>query len=203
VGSSHSYQKAYALAKAAHGNELNSRCGEVYFEHCIRVARQFVARGQYLEAATAILHDTIEDTDIDVYEIMEISEELFNAVTTMTKTNGLTYMAYKLQVQGNSTATAVKLEDILDNFNLNRIQGEVTVADAKRSLRYAKFACQLLGIEDHNQLFNTYIERGANVQELVKLTSVKDEIDNEKLTVIEALDMVMIAEALVYYLTHV
>jgi hypothetical protein len=195
------YQKAYSIAKRAHGDTLNSKCGEVYFEHCIRVARRFVARGQFLEAATAILHDTIEDTSIDENLIAGISEELFLAVYAMTKSNGLTYMAYKLQVAGNATATAVKLEDILDNFNLNRINGDVTVKDAKRSLRYAQFACQLLGIENYNQAFNTYIERGSNVQDLIQLTSVRNAAELQELTVIEALNMVMVAEALVYYLS--
>jgi hypothetical protein len=195
------YQRAYILAKSSHGDDLNSKCGELYFNHCVRVSRRFVSWGQYLEAATAILHDTLEDTGVDANQIKAISEDLFNAVNALTKTDKLTYKAYKHQVKSNSVAAAVKLEDLLDNFNLNRIQVEVTIKDAKRSLRYATFACQLVGVEDYGQNENEYIERGFSVQELIRLTCFRDEQVTEELNATEALNMVKVAEALVHCLS--
>lgn len=65
------------FARNAHGDQVRKYTGEPYVEHCFAVASMFRA---FLEVATkdfwdafaaAILHDTVEDTDVTIEQIQQ------------------------------------------------------------------------------------------------------------------------------------
>ncbi len=81
--------KAYVFAMRAHGNQKRAN-GDPYFSHPIEVAAILTAlKLDDVSIITALLHDTIEDTDVTREEIaVEFGEEtaaLVDGVTKLTK----------------------------------------------------------------------------------------------------------------------
>lgn len=129
--------KAYNMAEAVHGNQLD-KCGEPYMEHVMRVAR-----GAMTHAPVAVrdpdalgsklyivgmLHDVIEDCELIVkghvteQVLFDQGQEIYNAVEAITHRAEVSepYKEYIARVKANVLATEVKLEDLKDNFNPER-----------------------------------------------------------------------------------
>jgi len=82
-------QKAYILAKQAHGSQQR-HSGDSYFSHPLAVAEIIIdLKLDDQSIITALLHDVIEDTDTKIEEIIEIFGEdvayLVNGVTKLGK----------------------------------------------------------------------------------------------------------------------
>jgi (p)ppGpp synthase/HD superfamily hydrolase len=109
--------QAYKLAKAAHTGQTRWN-GDDYFEtHCVGVAK--IAIGDFDDApsilgdgdadrrdftiALALLHDTMEDTDISIADILAINVRLAKAVLSLTKMDGETYLAYIVRLMDSHT----------------------------------------------------------------------------------------------------
>lgn len=81
-------QKAITFSEAAHKNQKRAS-GEPYFTHPLAVAK--IVADMKLDALTvivALLHDTVEDTDVTLKKISEeFGEEVSNLVNGVTKIN--------------------------------------------------------------------------------------------------------------------
>lgn len=71
-------QKAYEIGKKAHEGQTRKTTGEPYFNHCVEVAGIIEAwvsvnQSRFVEdlICAALLHDTVEDTDLTLEQIME------------------------------------------------------------------------------------------------------------------------------------
>ena len=115
-------QMLYAMLCAflAHGNQRDKE-GEPYFLHPIHVAKNVETRD---EKMVALLHDVLEDSGIteENLQMMGFSEEIISAVKALTRGRFQSYSEYIKQVRKNPLARKVKLADIQDNMNPNRLK---------------------------------------------------------------------------------
>ena len=72
--------------------------------------------------AVAVLHDVLEDTAVTAEQLREanLSREVVDAVSVLTRRSGQTYEQYIEQVAGNAIARPVKLADLADNLANNK-----------------------------------------------------------------------------------
>lgn len=110
------YKDATKLATRKHKGQYR-KGGGLYISHPLAVAERFDDEDYKI---VAILHDTLEDTDLTTYELVRDyrpKAEVLEALEAITKTEGQTYLDFILQVRKNKIATAVKIEDL--NHNLS------------------------------------------------------------------------------------
>lgn len=110
------YREALKLATKKHKGQYRKNTREPYISHPLAVAKRFDDDDYKI---VAVLHDTLEDTDLTVPELMRynIKSELLNALMIITKSSFQTYLDFVLQVKKNKIATAVKIEDIKHNLS--------------------------------------------------------------------------------------
>lgn len=112
-------EKAIEIAVEAHRGQLD-KAGKIYILHPLRV----MLRGKNeTEMIIGILHDVIEDTPItiDMLKLEGFSDEVLTALSCITKQNGEKYGDFINRVLMNPLATQVKLYDMEDNLNRDRI----------------------------------------------------------------------------------
>ncbi len=129
-------QKALEIAVEAHSGQMD-KAGKIYILHPIRV----MLRGKNEnEMIVGILHDTVEDTPITLDKLRAegFSEEVLNAIDCITKETGEEYGHFIDRVLTNPLATQVKLYDLEDNLNRDRIPFP-TAEDEARFLKYEKY----------------------------------------------------------------
>ena len=146
-------ERAFHLAKAAHGSTRNKHNGETYFKHPVRVARNVSLLAtpmgteegspQYMSAkAVAWLHDAVEDTWL-TYEMVEQAfaepeaQMIRSGVLAMTRPPGQTYVGYIRALKGNPVARLVKAADLMDNTEPARL---AELAIEKREYLAEKYA---------------------------------------------------------------
>lgn len=114
-------ESAIALAANAHRGQKDLG-GEPYILHPLRLMSKFKT---YEARMTAILHDVVEDTDwtIEALARANVPFVVVGAVDALTRKKqiGEVYMDYIHRVIGNYYATAVKIEDLKDNLDMNRL----------------------------------------------------------------------------------
>lgn len=128
-------EKALALAVKAHRGQRD-KSGFPYIFHPVRV----MLRLKNLEAQiVALLHDILEDSAISATDLQQagFSPTVIEAVSCLTKKEGEDYFEYISRVKGNHLARAVKLADIEDNLDANRLS-DLSETDCKRMARYLK-----------------------------------------------------------------
>ena len=135
-------ERAIALATRAHQGQLD-KAGAPYILHPLRVM-------QYMDSEeakmVAVLHDVVEDTSVTLEELRAInfSETVVDAVDSLTRRAEESYEAFIERVKLNSLARKVKLADLEDNMDLQRLQ-HITDRDKQRWHRYDK-ACAALAL---------------------------------------------------------
>lgn len=98
--------------------------GKPYFGHLIRVAEN--VKPQF--ARIAFCHDVIEDCGVDEKWLMNpdfgLTEYEIKAIRTLTHPKGMTYSNYILNIMNTEDLGImyVKMADLLDNMNLNRLR---------------------------------------------------------------------------------
>lgn len=98
--------------------------GKPYFGHLIRVAEN--VKPQF--ARIAFYHDVIEDCDVNEKWLMNpdfgLTEYEIKAIRTLTRPKGMTYSNYILNIMNSEDLGImyVKMADLLDNMNLNRLR---------------------------------------------------------------------------------
>jgi (p)ppGpp synthase/HD superfamily hydrolase len=127
--------QAIILATALHGKQKD-KAGELYILHPLHVMLQMRTEE---ERIVAVLHDLLEDTVATVEDLkrLKFSDNISIAIETLTKQKGENYDEYLKVIKQNPLATAVKIEDLKHNIQLNRI-AKLTTKDFERTEKYRK-----------------------------------------------------------------
>lgn len=109
---------AFEMALAAHRGQTD-QAGMAYIGHVARVAAG--VEGQN-EVVVALLHDVVEDCDVPLSRVAaQFGDEIAAAVDAITRREGEAAESYYARVRANPVALAVKLSDIADNANPDRL----------------------------------------------------------------------------------
>jgi (p)ppGpp synthase/HD superfamily hydrolase len=127
--------KAIELAVQSHAGQVD-KAGEPYILHPLRV---MMACKSEPGRIAAVLHDTVEDTGLELSLIAHrFGSDVANAVNALTRRDGESYQAFIERCALDPIARTVKLADLADNMNLDRLTRELTIEDARRQQKYAK-----------------------------------------------------------------
>ena len=128
-------ENAIDLALRVHKGQKD-KADAPYILHPLRV---MLSMDTDTERQVAVLHDVIEDGGIttEILRSEGFSEEVCSAVVVLTKKPGEPYNEYLNRLNENPIARKVKMADLNDNMNLNRIK-EPTQKDRERVEKYIK-----------------------------------------------------------------
>ena len=135
--------RAISIAAEAHAGQKD-RAGAPYILHPIRLMIQMDSENAMM---AAVLHDVVENSvwTLDDLRKEEFSNEVLNAVDSLTHRDkeGEDYWDYIQRAKSDPIAIKVKLADLEDNLNPDRLN-EITEKDEKRFDRYRKAQEMLL-----------------------------------------------------------
>ncbi len=128
-------ERAIKLARKYHEGQFD-KGGQTYIEHPLRVMNGVESVD---EKVVAILHDVLEDCDVPKEKLIEegIPYYLVEKLEILCKGKNEKYFDYIDRVKYDPLAIKVKLSDLKDNMNLERLR-EVTEKDIKRLEKYKK-----------------------------------------------------------------
>ncbi|MBO4806487.1 MAG: HD domain-containing protein [Paludibacteraceae bacterium] len=133
-------ETALELALKAHKGQVD-KAGKTYIMHPIRVASKF--KEDHL-IVVALLHDVVEDTDIQLDQIESVfGKEISLAVDGLTRREGETYDEFIVRCSKNRLSRLVKMEDLKDNMDLTRLE-TICEKDLNRVEKYKKALDYLL-----------------------------------------------------------
>ena len=136
-------ERAIAIAAEAHADQKD-RAGAPYILHPIRLMIQMDSENAMM---AAVLHDVVENSvwTLDDLRKEGFSNEVLNAVDSLTHRDkeGEDYWDYIQRAKSDPIAIKVKLADLEDNLNPDRLN-EVTEKDEKRFDSYHKAQEMLL-----------------------------------------------------------
>ncbi len=136
-------ERAIAIAAEAHAGQKD-RAGAPYILHPIRLMIQMDSEDAMM---AAVLHDVVENSvwTLDDLKKEEFPNEVLNAVDSLTHRDkeGEDYWDYIQRAKSDPIAIKVKLADLEDNLNPDRLNA-VTEKDEKRFDRYRKAQKMLL-----------------------------------------------------------
>ncbi len=126
-------ERAIEIAAQAHAGQVD-KGGQPYFLHPLRVMLAVQGR---LERMAAVLHDTVEDTALELADLVRegFPREVVEAVDVLTKRAGESRADAARRAAANPLARAVKLADVADNMDPSRIPYP-TEADERRLAEY-------------------------------------------------------------------
>lgn len=126
-------EQAIEIAARAHRGQQD-RNGAPYILHPLRI----MTRMPTLETMIiAVLHDVVEDSDVTLNDLRTegFSEAIVAGVDCLTRRPREAYEDYIERVQQNPLAIQVKLGDLEDNMNLQRLD-RLQESDFKRVMKY-------------------------------------------------------------------
>ena len=129
------YDHALRIAIKAHEGQKDKSERE-YVMHPIRVAENC----KDLRAKiVALLHDTIEDTDVTANYLRSegFPQEIINGVLSVTKQDGESYEDFVRRASENPLGKEVKIADLEDNMDIRRLK-EITENDVVRLRKYLR-----------------------------------------------------------------
>ncbi|MEE3487229.1 MAG: HD domain-containing protein [Bulleidia sp.] len=117
--------KADQMAAAAHAHQKD-KAGKPYILHPVRVVERLEIEKDDIwtvqKICTALLHDTVEDTDTTLEELESfLDTNAWHAVALMTHGDDVVYLDYVRNLSSNPIARAVKKSDLKDNMDISRI----------------------------------------------------------------------------------
>lgn len=126
------YIKAFIIMLKAHWKQRD-KGNHLYIFHPIRVSRKCKSKGAKF---VALLHDVIEDNPrYSIEDFTFLNEEEKKSLSLLTHNKDIAYFDYINDLKSNKIAREVKLSDLKDNSNLNRLS-TVTDKDIKRLEKY-------------------------------------------------------------------
>ena len=138
-------QRAQQIAARAHGLQKD-KAGYAYIDHPRRVAERLNAQGEDTwVVAAGWLHDVLEDTTMTASDLIAegIPDEVVAAVDAVSRREGEAVDAYATRIRGSEMGLKVKLADLADNTDPDRLalldEGERSRLEAK----YAEMRSQL------------------------------------------------------------
>lgn len=142
-------EEAIKIATSQHAGQVD-KGGMPYILHPLRVMMS-VQRQCAIERAdkrywnmciASVLHDVIEDTTTTYEELSEhgFDKEVINLLTILTKQPDEEYADYitRITESGNRQALTIKLADLRDNMDEERLNQPLSDADKNRLDRYRK-----------------------------------------------------------------
>ena len=134
--------KAMNLAYAAHHGQFD-KGGVPYIFHPIHLAEEM---DDEVSTCVALLHDTVEDTDVTLEQLAEVfPKEVVAAVDLLTHREGVDYFDYVRAIKQNPVAVKVKLADLSHNGDPRRICNQGN--QERRRIKYAAARAILEGAE--------------------------------------------------------
>ncbi len=126
---------AIDLAYAAHHGQKD-KTGRPYFTHVWHVAEQM---DDEYSVCAALLHDTLEDTDMNPGMLERIfPSEVVDAVKLLTHRKSDDYFEYVRKIAENPIARKVKLADLAHNLDGSRFSGTGREQSERRIEKYRK-----------------------------------------------------------------
>lgn len=128
-------EKALRIAVEAHAGQVD-KSGKPYIFHPLRVCcRCFTDE----EKMVALLHDTIEDTEITAEDLQSegFPPYIVEAILSISRNEDETYEEFVKRTSLNPLGRAVKLHDLEDNMDISRLE-QVTEKDIDRLNKYIK-----------------------------------------------------------------
>ena len=112
-------KKALKICFNAHINQVD-KTGLPYVFHPFHLAEQMNSED---EVCVALLHDTVEDTDITFEDLINegFNDNIINALKLLTHNDDTPYMDYIYKIKDNPIARIVKLADLYHNSDLTRL----------------------------------------------------------------------------------
>lgn len=131
-----SIESAITLAIQFHHQQRDSD-GAPYILHLLRV---MLACKSPLAKQAGVLHDLLEDTIATTDDILKagLSQSLVDVLKLLTHAKDIPYATYILQLAKNPIATEVKIADLEDNYQIQRVKYRPNspLTDATRLQRY-------------------------------------------------------------------
>lgn len=137
-----SVEDAIALAARAHrGQCYSSPEREPYIFHPLRV---MLSLGDPADQIVAVLHDAVEDTDLELHHLVEARypPEIIAAVDSLTHRVQESYEQYIERVAANKIARRVKLADLRENL-ANNLRLPASPGNAERIALYERALTRL------------------------------------------------------------
>ena len=135
-------EDAIALAARAHrGQRYPSPEAEPYIFHPLRV---MLSLADPADQIAAVLHDAVEDTDIELRDLAEAGypAEIVAAVDSLTHRAEESYEDYIERVDTNAIARRVKVADLSENL-ANNLRSPNSPGNADRIVRYERALARL------------------------------------------------------------
>ena len=162
-------ERAYDYAVKAHGNQKRES-GEPYFSHPLEVAK--ILAGLKLDTATiitALLHDTVEDTESTLAEIKDLfGEEIADLVDGVTKLNQLDLISSK-------TKQAENLRKLLMAMAKDIRVLLIKLADRLHNMQTLKF---VENPEKRRRIARETLEIYSPLAERIALRSIKNQLED-------------------------
>lgn len=138
---------AKGIAFIAHRGLLD-RSGAPYIDHPGRIAERFDPVTETVEAASAWLHDVLEESPVTARELFEagVTPPILEVVQLLTRTPDVSDEEYYARIRRNPVARRVKLADIDDNtarWRLRRLDYDMQL----RLVEKYRIARQALGAD--------------------------------------------------------
>ena len=126
---------ALEIAERAHKGQKD-KAGKDYIGHPKRVAEKC---DNAEERIVALLHDTIEDTDVtpEYLEETGFPDDIIQAVLSVSRQKDESYEDFVRRAGQNQTGRQVKLHDLEDNMDILRLES-LTDKDLERLNRYMR-----------------------------------------------------------------
>lgn len=130
-------ENAIAIAATVHQSQKD-KSGAPYILHPLRIMMRMSTTEAQI---AAVLHDVVEDSPLDDKWTIErlreagFSKSVLNAVDSLTERHGENYDDFVDRACADPIARQVKLADIEDNMNIQRLQ-ELRPKDFERLSRY-------------------------------------------------------------------
>jgi len=144
--------RAIALAAQYHEGQTD-KGGRPYVFHPLRLMLKALTEPEQI---AAVLHDTIEDTDLTLDDLRKegFSDEIVEAIDRLSRREDETYHEFILRIKENRLAARVKILDLQDNMDLTRIK-KPSEKDQKRLLKYSQALDTLLSHDETQEADGT------------------------------------------------
>lgn len=121
--------KAIQIAANAHQGQKD-RYGKQYILHVLRVMLKFETEKEMI---VAILHDVVEKSDWTLEKLRHegFDGDILEAIDLLTRRESQSYMDYINKLKENPLSRKIKIADIEDNMNPNRI-GSTPEGDSEK-----------------------------------------------------------------------
>ena len=126
--------RAEEIARKAHAGQKD-KAEKDYINHPLWVSAH-VEGGTY-EKVAALLHDVIEDTNINAQDLLDshIPDAVVRAVEILSKEKNESYFKYIARIRKNEISRRVKIADLKHNSQLKRLKS-IKIKDLLRWIKY-------------------------------------------------------------------